>query len=296
MSDLDSAAQMGAETAEATIEPDVIETPETDETDAEAGATGEEQEIVEEVEFDFGGNKLKVPKGAIPEEIAAELDKFTKGTWSDYTKRSQAIAERAKSIEAREAAAEKIVSLNGEALQTYSRGLQIRQELEQLSQIDMNVLWQSNPDQARHVSDLRAQKQAEFNSIVQKVSHHETELTKAQQAELARRSEEGRQVAERMIKGFNEKAPEVMDYVVKEYGLSPEEAATWPLNPKTAVMAYKAMQYDRMQAKAGKPQKAPQAQPVPPMKATGAGTAQQAPANMTPAQMAKYLGLPSGRR
>ena len=97
---------------------------------------------------------------------------------------------------------------------------------------------------------------------------------------------------ERQIKGFNES--EVIDYVTKTHGMSAEEAKTWPLNPVTAIMAHKAMLYDRMQASAkpkpAQKQAAP-AKPSAPVKGKG-GAGVKNPSNMSPAEMAKHLGLP----
>ena len=300
MSEFDeSAAVDGAELTEA--EAQAIANP-AEETESiedaapvdEDGEEAEEEAPVEEIEFDFGGNKLKVPKGAIPEELAAEIDKFTKGTWSDYTRKSQAVSEKAKDIEARYTAVAKMESLNGEALNTYSQGLQVKAELEQLMGIDLNALWQSNPDQARHVSDLRAQKQAEFNGIVQKVSQTEHQLTQAQQAEMDRIAAQGEALLEKRVKGFSAKVPEIIDYVSDTYGIDKAHAAkVWRADPATAEMAYKAMMFDRMQASAGKPASPAKAQasPVPAMKTKGAASGSSDPENMTPAQMARYLGI-----
>ena len=279
------------ETEEATNEVETEGQSETETENQDDSGEGEgEQEEAEEIEFDFGGNKLKVPKDSIPPEVAEQLDKFTKGTWSDYTRKSQEAAERSKSLEAKEQAVERLFNMNGEVLQTFSRGLAVQNELQQLRNIDLNALWQSDRDQARRVSDLISQKQAELQSIANTVGQKEQELTRAQQAELARRMDEGKQATERMQKGFSQKAPEVVDYVVKSYGMSKEEAETWPLNPRMAVMAYKAMLFDRMQTNV-KPKPAPkvaQADPVRPMKAKGSATASKDPDKMSVDEWMKW--------
>lgn len=297
MSEEQSAALEGAEPedmadgelpeAEESInaETEELEAVETDEGETEDS----EAEEVDEFEFDFGGNKFRVAKDAIPEELAGKIDEFTKGTWSDYTRKSQAVAEQAKSIQAREETVAKMESLNGEALQVYSHGLQLRGELEQLSQIDLQSLWQSDPDRARQISDSIAAKQAEFQRTVAEVANKESELSASQQAELARREEEGRQIVERRIKGFSEKAPEVVDYVVSTYGMDKSEADKWPLNPITAEMAYKAMMFDRMQAQARKkPGAKPAAAPVAPMKGKGAAKATTDPDKMSTEQWMRW--------
>lgn len=282
---------VAAEIESTTTEPEAVAEDEGIETEAEQTETEPEAEQVEEIEFDFGGNKFKVPKGSIPDEIADQLDKFTKGTWSDYTRKSQEVAEVRKSVEARAQAVAKLESINGEVLNTYSKGLQIKAEIEQLRGIDVDALWQSNPDQARRVSDLMAQKSAEFNATVNKVAQLETGLTQAQEAEAARRAQEGEAVLERRIKGFSQKVPEIIEYVAQSYGIDKDHAAkVWRQDPASAEMAYKAMMFDRMQSAGKKPAPVPpkSAVPVTAMKAKGASPASNL--NLSdPAQMAKYL-------
>ncbi len=291
MSDEATAPEGVAAEAEVTA-PEPVEVAEADGIELEAESSETEAEAPpEEIEFDFGGNKLKVPKGSIPDEIADQLDKFTKGTWSDYTRKSQEVAEVRKSVEARAQAVAKLENLNGEVLSTYSKGLQIKAEIEQLRAIDVNALWQSNPDQARRVSDMMAQKSAEFNATVNQVAQLENGLTQAQEAEAARRANEGEALLERRIKGFSSKVPEIIDYVADSYGIDKSHAAkVWRQDPATAEMAYKAMMFDRMQTAGKKPAAAPQkaAAPMVAMKAKGASPASNL--NLSdPAVMAKYL-------
>lgn len=293
----DASNPTGEVALEATTEAEAV-APETEERQEEAtddNAEGQseggepegESEEIEEIELNFGGDKLRVPKSAIPQEVAEKISEFSKNLEAGVTKKFQEVAETRKSLEAREKAVEKLFSLNGEALQSYSKGLAIRSELEQLSQVDLNAMWQSDPDQARRISDTISRKQAEFQSVVAQVAQKETELTQAQQAELARRADEGRQLIEKRVKGFKES--EVVDYVVKTYGMTREQAETWPLNPMTAEMAHKAMLYDRMQTAKPAPK---QAAPVVPMKAKGNSTVVDV-SKLSGADMAKYLGYPS---
>lgn len=290
----DSTALAGVEAVSEEPEVEVEETEsqpdtETENQDDPGEGEGEQEEPVEEIEFDFGGNKKKWAKGTPIEQIADEISQFTKGTWSDYTRKSQENAERAKALEAREGAVEKLVGLQGETLKTYSRGLMVREEIEQLKKVDLNALWQSDADQARRVSDLLSQKQAEFQSIVNTVAQNEQELTRAQQSEIARRMDEGKQLVEKRIKGFSDK--EITEYAVK-CGIPKEDASKWALNPVVTEAFWKAMHYDRMQAgasKAPKPNVQPAA-PVKPLRGKG-GVGQKDVTNMTPAEMAKHLGL-----
>lgn len=262
-----------------------------DPEDAEA-EDGDEEEAVEMRSFDFGGNKLEVDASQIPVELADKIDEFSKSTWSDYTRKAQANAETAKSLTAQADAVAKLSALNGDALQTYSEGLQLRSEIEQLGAIDLPALWQSDPDQARRVSDTLGSKQAAFQATLAKVGEQEQALDTAQQAELARRSDEGKASLDKRIKNFTtEHAQSVVDYVV-DRGMAKSDAEQWALNPEVTEYAYKAMLYDRMQAKAAKPKPKP-AKPVKPMKAAGTATNKNDPEKMSMRDLQKHLGLAS---
>jgi hypothetical protein len=267
----------------------------SDDGDAETSGDGEESEAEEEpekLEFDFGGNKLEVPKDAVAPEVAEALSKFSKDIWVDYTKKSQANAEAAKQLKARAEAMGKIESLGGEALDAFTKGKSIKAEIEQLLAVDMQSLWQSNPDQARQLSDRLSAKQAELNSIIRAVDQYESQLSEARQAELARQSEEGRQILDRKYKGFStEIAPKLEAYAVTQ-GIPEDDAKMWAANPVVAEMAYKAMIYDQMQAaKKPKPTPGAKAKPVRAMKNAGKSTGAANPNSMGFSELGKVLGL-----
>lgn len=221
-----------------------------------------DEEGVEEIEFDFGGNKLKVRKDQIPEEIAAKVDEFSKGIWSDYTRKSGEIAETRKALEADKQVVEQLKSVNSDMLSAYSEGMSVRRELEQLQAIDLNSMWQSEPDRARRISDAIAQKQAQFQSAVSKVDQLERQSHQDQQADVSRRAEAGRQAVMKAVPNFDEKA--LVEYAVKS-GIEPESAKNWAVNPQVAILAHKAMLYDKMTAAASKPKQSAQAAPVVPV-------------------------------
>lgn len=258
--------------------PEIISTDtEAPDLEAEAPAEGEGAEV-EEVEFDFGGNKFRAPKGAIPEDIAQELDKFTKGTWSDYTRKSQEVAEARRAVEAEKSVVQKLSSLKGDTLTTFTAGLHLRQEIEQLSAINLDQLWQSNPDQARRVSDMLSAKQAAFQRTVAKVNELEQTADREEQARTARLVEEGRAKIQKAVKGFDE--AKLTEYAIK-HGYTAEQVKSWPTDPIGTQMAWKAMQYDALQAKATNAAKptTPPAEPVQSVKG------KNAPATIDPDRM-----------
>lgn len=225
-----------------------VEAPDEPETEEGEGGEGEP----EEVEFDFGGNKVKLPANATAKEIADKVQEFAESLNKGAQEKFRLAADERKALEAERSAVQKIRGLEGEALETFSRGQTVKQELAQLRQIDINALWQSNPDQARRVSDAISAKQAEFNTIVQRVSQLEGQASHAERELTARRMSEGEAAIEKAIPGFKEKhLGELKDYATKA-GIPAAELGNWALNPVFTTAMYKAMQWDKAQAAAVK--------------------------------------------
>jgi hypothetical protein len=255
-----------------------------DTQDDGAGVAAEEQtetepEEIEEIELSFGAKTLKVAKGAIPESVLSELEDFTKNVQGDYTRKTQEVADQRKEVETKRELFEKLTSLKGEALAAFSAGQSIAAEIARLEQIDLNAVWQSNPDQARQISDRLNMARGEFQKHVNAVSAHEAAMAAEEQRATAKLEEAGRAEMARIVKGFDAKAEtELVEYAVKN-GIPESDAKRWPLNPKTAQMAWKAMQFDKLQAqtKAATAAKPPPA-PAAPVKAV-VGKATASPRN-----------------
>lgn len=239
-----------------TIDDDVEDSQEDLDED-EGGYSDDDDDSDEDVpeyrEYDFGGKKFQVNKDALSDEQSEQFESYGKGLQSDYTKKTQELAEHRKHIEAREQSAEKLLSLQGDTLDIYSQGLAIRQELAQLNEIDLNQLWQSNPDQARQVSDAISQKTKEFNATVQQVSAKEGEMAHTKQADRQAREIEGEKALNARIPQFTEKVGEVIDYFCKTFGADKKATeAGWRSDPVVTELAYKAMMFDKMKAKVKK--------------------------------------------
>lgn len=278
---------------------DPVDGPETEEVEADEAETGEGEETgideaPEKVEFNFGGNKLEIEKGSMPEELVKKMQDFSSDIYADYTNKSKSNAEQAKALKAGHESVMKMTTLNGEALQAYSQGLQVKSEIEQLSQVNLQELWQSNPDQARRVSDTLSAKQAEFQNIVNVVDQHEQGLSQLQHEQRVQQKEEGLKMLDSKFKDFSTKtAPELVEHVVANYGMSKEEAGEWAGNPMMTEMAYKAMLYDKMQAaKAPKvPTPKAKAKPMKAMRSKGNAQGSTDPNKMGFAELGKLLDI-----
>ncbi len=265
--------------------------PDPQETEAQGdGENTAETEEIEEIELSFGAKSLKVAKNAIPDDVREALEDFTKNVQGDYTRKTQELAEQRKAAEEKAKFAERVTSLKGEALESYAKGQAIAKEIAQLEDFiaSRSDLWQSDPDQARRISDALVAKRVEFDRTLQAVAKHESEMVAEEQRATAALLDAGRLQMAKMVKGFDAKAEaELIEYAVKNYGVSEQDAKRWPLNPAGAAMAWKAMQYDKLQqqtkaATAAKPP-APPAAPVKALSGRNAATAKD-PEKMTDAE------------
>jgi hypothetical protein len=276
--------------------PEEVEETEATDSEEEGGEDEGEDEEPEEIELKVGGDVLKVPKGAMPEEIRDQVQKFVDSAESSYTRKFQEVAESRKALEARQQSIERLASLNDTQQDLYARGTTLKSEIARLQAVDLNAMWQSNPDEARRVSDRLAQRQAQFQQTVNELSQTESQFNQAREQQIVQQREAGRAVIQKAVPDF--KPEPVIDYVVKAYAdlgqpMSKEEAqANWSLNPGYAVIARKAMLYDQQQAKAKtigtKPKPAEVKAPVTAPK--GRGAAKSAALNLSdPAQMQRFL-------
>lgn len=227
--------------------------PRDDEARGQEGAEeGEGQEAVveEELELDVAGTKHKFKKGAPIDEALDVVQKYAKGLEASLTKKGQEIGEERKTLETQRKLTERLQSLKGEQLAMYARGEQVMSEINQLNQIDLNALWQSNPDQARRVSDRLGQLRHDYSTIYSSLAQYGNQLNQAERQEVEARAAEGEQAVAKAIKGWSPQVErELIEYAVKN-GVPEQEAKTgWRLNPYATVTTWKALQYDKLIAK-----------------------------------------------
>jgi len=272
-----------AEMEETVDEPESIPEPgteEADEAEAQDAEDGEDAEEVEEepeyeeIEFDFGGKKLAVGKDKTVDAVAGELQDYAKSLEAGFTQKTQALAEQRKSMESQAEAIQELTRLNGESFELYTKANALHEEIaryEAVPQQEIDALWNEDPDEARRLDGLMIRRRSELQNIQSQFQQKSEALRNEQSTQKDRFMEEGRKQMENKIKGFSSKANEVVDYVVKNYGVPKERAEEWPLNPAGTEMAYKAMMFDKMNTKANtvKATKVKPATPVPASKPQG---------------------------
>jgi hypothetical protein len=239
--------------ASETDEPDASETDEADESDdvgdavAEARkaregdaeeAEGEAPEgspaAVGDVDFEWEGKVYKVPKPLVEGAMRQ----------ADYSRKTQEVAAVRKQV-----AAEKLlIQTDGAAMQELAPAYA---ELQNIGQ-QIEALRGSLPDPAvdpvaylqhdKRVRDLEAAG-AKLQSAV---AQRRTELARQKQSALAELLQTGTAILSREIPGFNgEVRNEIGKFAIAE-GYAPEELQQ-VYDPRFIKLAYKAMQYDKLQ-------------------------------------------------
>lgn len=272
--------EMTAEVAEA----EDVETTEVAETEevapaedvagdaSESDGVGEDADATkepEEVEIDFGGNKRAFKKNATVAEIHGELQDYAKSLYSDYISKTQQAAEIRKRAEQQAQDLEVLGSVSQEYHITLGRAMTAQQELNRLRQIDLNALWNANPDQARRVSDMLRQKEVEVMGYGDALQAAELKVTKSKQELVERTKAEGKARIEKVIPEFSTRhLSAVVDYISSNYSITKEDALDqWAASPDVTVMAWKAMQYDKAAKAAKRPVQKTVSKPVAPQPA-----------------------------
>lgn len=208
--DVDTEAQASAEDDD---EPD---------TDADEGQGGEgEPEEIEYAEIELNGKKYQVP---------VELkDGYL--MQSDYTRKTQEVAEQRKAIEAQEAEIKNRAQVSEQELNARAELLVINQRLQEYQQVDWNA-WQDEDPFAAQKGWI------EFQQLERRAGHTWQSLQTAEQQrsetakqEVAKRIQETREFAAKEIKGWSpEVDAKIIDFATKDMGISTEILAR-EINP-----------------------------------------------------------------
>jgi hypothetical protein len=239
-----------AEVEQETVEADEAETGEVESPDGEETEQQAEQE--EEYEYEAeDGKKYSVPK-ALKDSLLRQ---------SDYTRKTQEVAEQRKAFEAQQEQFRQMVQLQTQSGEKLAEMRMIDQQLEAYKAVDWDALQEQDPHEyMRHDRIHRGlmQKRQDVQTEHQRATG---ELQQRQRAEHAKAVQENsRRIAEMIPDWSPERAREVRDYGLKA-GISESELNTVYKASHIALL-HKAMQFDKLAEKrTQKPKPAP-AQPV----------------------------------
>lgn len=226
----------------------------TDDVETETNAEGEEV-ATEEFELDVAGTKHRFPKGTPIEQALEKVQAYSKGLEAELTRKSQAVAEKTKAVVEAEKVVQRLQTMGFERAKDIARGQQLAEFVASYDTPDgaryLQTLWQSNPDQARQLSDNLTAARSEFSQIEARVRQYGEELNQAGRQAAEAQMKQTEQVVAKAIKGWNAQTEaKLIEYAVKN-GADPQEAKEWRKAPAATVLAvHKAMLWDEMQAKA----------------------------------------------
>ena len=253
------AAEPEETTDETTLEQDngdAVPEPELDEN-------GEPIEVEEEAEdVDFEGKQYKVPK-----ELKDALLRQ-----SDYTRKTQEVAETRKQIEAERQQFAQQAQLHEATLQHRAEVLSIDQQLQGYANVNWDELIDSDPHTAMKLQNQYRALQEKRQSALQQMSYAQQQVLHSQQQEAAKRLQEGREALAKDLPGWAEKEDDVVRYAMNN-GYSIDDMKMAVSDKRMAKTIWKAFMFDQMQKSAPtKPKTAP-AMPVTTVKAKSAPAA-----------------------
>ena len=259
------------------IEQQPAEAPEQDLIDndqtIEDGEQSEQPEDeAEDVEFE--GKQYKLPK-----ELKDALLRQ-----SDYTRKTQEVAEQRRLIETQAQEVQRTVQLQQATIQEQAHLMAIDQQLAQFQALDWDNLISTDPQQAMRLQHQLQSLQGMRGQVTARINQVAQEQSETQRQSAAKRLESSSKAIASEIKGWSEEsARDTAEYIKQHERLGITESDFARLNsgeygPVPIIWAHKARLYDQLMAKAQTKPKTPAQEPVPTVKA-------KAPAGKDPERM-----------
>lgn len=210
---------------------------------------------IEEEELDLDGLKFKVPKEA--------KDAFLRH--SDYTQKTQAVAEERRTLEAERQQFQQNVQTQQQFIQEYARVTAIDDRLQQLMGVNWQQLNAQNPQAAQALHLEFTQLQTQRGQLVGQLTARQTQIQQAQQREVAKRVADAEAILKREIKDWSPEKDRQLAVYVAQNGLDPRLIGQMAVQAPALVIALnKAMQHDQLMKAQAKP-------PTPPAAGTRVG-------------------------
>ena len=225
-------------------EAETLEAEATEETDGEPAAP-------EFVSIEYDGQEFEVPP--------VLKDAFMRQ--SDYTQKTQSVAEQRKSLEAQAAALTQQQELQQQTFEDVAQVKAIDQQIEQYNALNWPELYQQDVGQAATLDHQKRELENQRQQTINRLNQNQAKALESQRVEHARMREEGQKVLSKEIDNWT---PELAQ-TIAAYGVSQglnEQAVASIIDPVHVKLIDKARRYDELVAK----QKAakPKAQAEPP--------------------------------
>lgn len=244
---------------------------------AEGDEGGEPPEEDEEVEI--GDKKFALPKSA------AEKLKSERMLQSDYTRKTQEVAEQRRAVEAFQQQANREAEAHRQDLHEYATLVSIDQRISQFANVDWNQLSAENPALAQQSWIEFSQLKDARNNIAGTLTQRQQQRQFEQQQATAKRIEEGQAVLARDIKDWSPDLAAKLRAFAASDGWSPAEIeAITPAQVKSLHRSYIGAQLLQKQTPAAKA-----AVPATPAVKVGSNaTVRKDPSKMTDSEFAAW--------
>lgn len=252
---------LDSEAAPAASEPNEATAPESELDEALL----DEQQADDEAEEELDGLKVRGKKDLIEKLKAERLMQ------SDYTRKTQEVAEQRKAVEAQKAQVAQQAQMAQQFVEEIAAAKALDMRLQQYAQLNWAEIEQSDPTQAmrlqREMRELQTAKEQLGNSIAQK--HQQRTLY--EQQETAKLVQEGNAVLQREIKGWGPEHQAKLTEFATSRGFDPHAVARIT-DPKVVMLLNDAMTLHQLRQRATtKPKPEAQAAPVTRLSAPKAG-------------------------
>lgn len=229
------------------------QSPVQDDDGAEVIAEAEPEDDGADYEINLGGNK---EMARVPKALAERLNAYTASLQTEFQRQQEEAAASRKSLTERSTQIDAITNLDAKGGALLGQSQELQREYDRLRGVDMDALWQSNPDDARQISDRISRVQAAFMDATTQLGQHQAQrnasLADYTAQEIARIEQAGRAQVIKNIPAFDAKAEaDLVAFAVSD-GVSAEDAKAWARNPIATKWAYEAMQFRRMHERAAK--------------------------------------------
>jgi hypothetical protein len=245
-------------------EDDIAQAPEADESEgAEAEAPeseeGEEPSEDDGEETEYEGKRYKLPK-ELKEALLRQ---------SDYTRKTQEVAEQRKMIEQAQAALVQQAESQKALVKDYAKVEALAERVEAYDKVDWTALSQQDPTSAQqHWMQYQTLKDQQSKLVAEIQAKEHTRSLEAQQA-TAKQIQQGQEVLSRDIKGWGpELAQKVSKFATDNYGVTSEELGSIT-DPRIIKLLHDAMTFRETQKVTQVAKKAAEVVAIKPVKSLG---------------------------
>ena len=219
-------------------ETQAVEERSDEETVASEEEAGEPDEGSQFVSVEYDGQEYEVP----PQLKDALLRQ------SDYTQKTQSLAEQRKSVEAQAAALQQQAELQQQTIEDVAAVKAIDQQIEQYNALNWDELYNSDVGQASALDRQKRELESQRQNTINRLNENQAKALANQRAEHARIVEEGQKVLKKEIDNWT---PELAQ-TIAAYGISQglkEQAVASITDPVHVKLIDKARRYDELVAK-----------------------------------------------